>query len=466
MTQHEDRANPGAAGPDIEPGMPGFTPPSAEPSRAPVYWRSLEEYAGTSEFRQWAEREFPELATELDESYAEGGVSRRRFLQLMAASIALAGVAGVSGCRRNEERILPYNNKPADAVPGRAMYYATTMVLAGQPIGVLAETHEGRPTKIEGNPLHPASQGATHAFAQASVLDLYDPERSRRVLHKGQPARWKEDFLAFLEKHVPELRPGGGAKLAILSEDYASPAMEVLREHLAKAMPHATFHVYEPAWFTAGPQPACRLHDISSVDVILALDCDFLGLEDDGTRYQRQFASRRGVTKPEDGMNRLYVVEPCYTLTGVAADHHLRLKASAVGEYAKQLLAVLQGQAPQATAGVDPRWLSAVAGDLKSHPGKALVLVGRRQPQWVHEVAAAINQALGLPPARTDRALPAAASIADLAKRIAGGEVGTLLILGGNPAYDAPADLDFASLIRSRGSPATTISASALPRSR
>ena len=171
------------------------------PPRAPEYWRSIAQLQQAPESRAWLDHEFPMLAEDPRENDDRSEANRRQFLRLMAASLSLAGVTGLSGCRRPSEKILPYNRKPEYVIPGRPLYYATTMVMAGMPLGLLIETHEGRPTKVEGNPGHPLSLGATHAWAQASVLDLYDPDRSRLVIHDNKPSTWDE-FLVSLDRQI------------------------------------------------------------------------------------------------------------------------------------------------------------------------------------------------------------------------------------------------------------------------
>ncbi|GMU24315.1 MAG: hypothetical protein AMXMBFR13_43890 [Phycisphaerae bacterium] len=427
------------------------------------YWRSLEEYAATAdatatvnaattpESYAWAQREFPWLAEELGRSDA-AGVSRRRLLQMMGATLAMAGMAG---CRREEYRILPYGSKPPEIVPGKALYYATTLVIAGRPIGVLAETHEGRPTKLEGNPKHPASGGALPAFAQAAILDLYDPDRSRFVVHEGRPARWEEDFLPAFDALAARLRESRGTGLAILSEADASPAMRLLREHAAKTLPEASFHTYEPldgSWPDSSGM-ASASYDLSAADVILSLDCDLLGLEDDGVRHQRAFSAGRNVAKPGDRMNRLYVVEPHWTVTGIAADHRLRLPASGIAALAAALAAELRGGSPPSPrhdGDLPDAWIKAVAEDLKAHRGRCLVVAGRRQPPVVQAMARRLNRELGNVghTVRYARADASTGTLAELAERMRDGTVSTLLILGGNPVYDAPADLAFAALLK------------------
>ncbi|MCZ7648783.1 MAG: TAT-variant-translocated molybdopterin oxidoreductase [Planctomycetota bacterium] len=442
--------------------MSNETPPPVLPlPGAPSgqrYWRSLEEYADTPEFRAWAEREFPALSMELDRPDPTQGVGRRRFLQLMGASMALAGLTGLSGCRREEYKALPYKKKPPEIVPGVPLFYATSFVLAGRVTGILAETHEGRPTKLEGNPEHPNSLGALDGFGQASILELYDPDRSRQVWHKDQLARWESDFLPELDRLGAALRESGGEGLAVLSEAYASPALDLLREQFKATLGKASFHVHEPLEpgnpYAPGSWEA--RYELGQADVILALDADLLGLEDDGVRHKRGYASKRKVAKPGDTMNRLYVVEPHFTSTGSAADHRLRLKAGDVAGYAAALAKeILGGSAPPALASLntsfkgDAKWITAVAKDLQAHRGRCLIATGRRQPEAVHVLARLLNESLGNTGKTVSYRKPAfeASSLAELAEKLKAGAVRTLLILGGNPAYNAPADLGFKDLL-------------------
>ncbi len=404
--------------------------------RGKAWWRSVGDYADTPEFAKWAQNEFPAMAEELESRPA--GPSRRSFLQLMAASAALAGL-GLSGCRRPEDKIRPYNAKPNDMVLGKGMYYATTFVMAGKAMGVLAETHEGRPTKIEGNPKHPNSLGATDLFAQASVLDLYDPDRSRNFLHDGRVAS-RDEFLAFAASLAKQLKETQGNGLAILSEDSASPAVDMLLEHVRKAMPQAVICVYEP-FEAAGPK---AVYDLSKADVILSLDCDLLGTEDDGARNRQAFAAGRTVDQTQK-MNRLYVVEPSCTITGASGDHRFVCPAESVGDWGEYVLAALTGLS---TAGAYKQQADAVAADLKAAGPRALVVAGARQPEAVHLLAARINSVLGSQAVTWQQAPAGMISLSDLAKRLASGQAHTLLVLGGNPAYNAPADLDFVALLR------------------
>ena len=207
-------------------------------STGKTYWRSLDELAETPSFRRWVEQEFPRSMREL----LDGGIDRRRFLHLMAASLGLAGLAG---CRRPELTAAPYAKRPEEIIPGLPTFYATAMPRPGSAFPVLVESHEGRPTKIEGNPRHPDSGGASDAWALASVLDLYDPDRASGVLHQGRPSSWQE-FDAFGARHFASVRERKGRGLHLLSEDVASPSLDLLREHLRTVLPEARWHVFEP----------------------------------------------------------------------------------------------------------------------------------------------------------------------------------------------------------------------------
>ena len=372
--------------------------PTATPSGR-AYWRSLDQLADTPEFRDWVERRFPQSMREL----LSGVVDRRQFLQLMAASLGLAGLAG---CRRPELKALPYSKPPTEIVPGLPNFYATAIPHRGAFLPVLVETHEGRPTKIEGNPRHPDSGGSSDATAQASVLDLYDPDRAGPVLQKGQPATW-QDYDAFASKHYAAIRQKKGKGLRILADDLASPSLDLLRTHIQSVLPEAHWHVYDPIARSGERSGAAIAFDSQVIpryqfdraEVILSLDCDFLGLEENGTRHHRGFAKSRLSEGKTPSMNRLYVVESQFTITGGMADHRLRLPSSHVAEYtlalARELLAgekvsplpgSSQAALRQALASFqpllkfDPQWIREVAADLRAHPGKGILIAGRRQP--------------------------------------------------------------------------------------
>jgi molybdopterin-containing oxidoreductase family iron-sulfur binding subunit len=420
------------------------------------YWRSLEEVSGTPEFRAWLEREFPEGASELPSD----GFSRRNFLRIMGASLALAGI-GLSGCRRPEAHLVPYTKTPEWLVPGRHLRYATFMPRrrGGMPLHVT--TYNGRPTKAEGNPLHPCSGGATDAFAQASVLEMYDPERSRRFL-KGGVGAPEADFFAELEKLRVAWASDKGRSLAFLVDGAESPTRERLRRLILAQFPEAAWCVEEPlspghdalAWEVAYGPGLAPVPQFGKAEVVLSLECDFLGNEDEGgLAAVREFTAARKVEKPGDKMNRLYAVESRFTLTGAMADHRLRMPSSQVGSVAsavaRELSALSSGGAPPADSGATPAWIREVARDLWEHRGRSLVVAGLLQPPAVHVLAAMVNEALGntgatLKLARRERA--PSLRLAELAARVREGKVASLVILGGNPAYNAPADLGWEKL--------------------
>ena len=368
-------------------------------ARGPVFWRSLEELAETDEFQHYLHREFPESASEWDES-----TSRRQFLGLMAASLALAGVTGCG--IQPQETIVPYVEQPEKVVPGKPLYYATSLPLYGnRAFGVLVETHEGRPTKVEGNPDHPASLGGTDALAQAAILSLYDPDRSQVVTQNGRISTW-DDFLLAVSKLRIGQKEKKGAGLRLLTGAVTSPTLASLIRALLKEFPGATWHQYEAVSRDRG-RAGARLafgrdvdpvHHLDRADVILALDADFLAWNPARVPDARAFTARR---EPGDGKrsNRLYVAEPTPTITGAMADHRLPATSRQVGEIA---LAVAVGlgvpdSTTTATAdGPDKQWVNAVVADLKRAPkGSTLVLVGEAQPAEIHALAHAMNEALG-----------------------------------------------------------------------
>lgn len=426
-------------------------------SGQPTMWRSLAELEGSAAFDEVLEREFPREAA----SYEEGGLSKRDFLKLMGASLALAGLAG---CRRPEAYMVPFNQDVEWQVPGKFLYYATAMPLRDGAMPLIATTVDGRPTKLEGNPLHPFSNGGTDAFAQASLLDLYDPHRAKAMKEHGAEAT-PQAFEKYLQKLAQDRAEG----LAFLVERKNSPTRDRLRAELETRFPDMLWCEYEPlggetraaeaAAFGAGVKVVPQFE---RADVILALDSDFLNATDQGVGYAAGFFSRRNPDQKGASMNRLYVVENHFTVTGGMADHRHRCPASLIGEFACRLaekiiagpssgaLSSVLEKCPRATASFDERWIAECAADLLANPGRTIVTVGSLQPAWVHSLAFAINEALGnlnatLLGAATDEMRTR--SIGELAGAIEAGSVKTLFILGGNPAYNAPADLGFSDLL-------------------
>jgi molybdopterin-containing oxidoreductase family iron-sulfur binding subunit len=420
-----------------------------------TYWRSLAQIEGRPEARDFLEREFPEGASELPD-----GITRRDMMMLLGASLSLAGVAG---CRRPVEEIVPYVTAPEEIVPGIPRYYATTMPFRRSAYGLVVESHEGRPTKIEGNPSHPSTLGASSSLVQASVLGLYDPDRSQSVTLKGARKSWNDFVTAWgqlAEAHTAD----GGASLAVLSESFSSPTLARLVSELRNRSPKlqwATYDAVSDESRLAGLRHATGrdLDLVLRLDraaVILALDADPLLTDPEMIRHARGFADGRRAGASGGAMNRLYAVEGVYSLTGAMADHRLRLESRQIAPFLGALAARLGAPGARSftgagVAGVDARWIDAVAKDLAANRGKGLIVAGERQPPAVHAAVCALNTHLGNTGATVsyhetkDAALPSVSSLTSLVSSMKAGAVQTLVILGGNPVFDAPADLDFAS---------------------
>ncbi|MGH9346762.1 MAG: TAT-variant-translocated molybdopterin oxidoreductase, partial [Vicinamibacterales bacterium] len=325
-----------------------------EGTRGREYWRSLEALAGTPEFHEYLHREFPENASEwLDP------VGRRGFLKLMGASLALAGVSACT--RQPDELIVPYVRQPEEIVPGKPLFFATAMPLAGAGLGLLVESHEGRPTKVEGNPDHPSSRGATDIFAQAAILDLYDPDRAQTITHLGE-IRPFGSFVAAMRAVVTAQQGKQGAGLRILTETVASPTMAAQIREILTRMPLAKWHQWEPAGrhnaregsrFAFGEYVEAQ-YAVEKADVLLSLDADFLCAGPGGVKHARAFASRRRIEGDASRMNRLYAVESTPTNTGTKADHRLPLRASEIEPFARAL--ATQVGAGRAPAEVPEAW--------------------------------------------------------------------------------------------------------------
>jgi molybdopterin-containing oxidoreductase family iron-sulfur binding subunit len=426
-------------------------------ARGKRYWRSLEELADSPAFQEMMRLEFPEQADVWPNAF-----SRRKFLSLMGASLALAGLSGCSVHPAPTGTIVPYVRAPEEMVPGRPLFFATTMTYAGPSVGLLVESHEGRPTKIEGNPEHPASLGATDLFHQASVLTFYDPDRSQTVTQLGQTRTW-DDFAIELREAMGHERDRQGSRLRILTESVYSPTLARQLEDLLKDLPEAKWHQYEPvnrdtAFHGAQQafgQPVTVRYDFTKADVVVSLDADFLTCGPGNLRYVADFMSRRRVRADKQDahqadMNRLYVLETMVTCTGAKADHRLAVRTSEIERFARALGGRMGWETGVALDGEHGKWVSAIAEDLKAHRGRSIVLAGNRQPPIVHLLAHAINNELGnvgktvfytdpIEARPTDQTQ----SLRELVDAMNHGDVENLLILGGNPVYSAPADLDF-----------------------
>ncbi len=420
----------------------------------PEYCRSLEELAGTPEFREMLHREFPKGASEWVES-----VSRRGFLQLMGASLALAGMTGCT--KLPLEPIVPYVKQPEDVIPGRPMFYATAATLSGYASPILVESHLGRPTKIEGNAKHPASLGGTDIYTQASILGMYDPDRSQTIMHLGDVNSWSE-FVKQIKGPLAVQKGLGGAGIRILTQTISSPTLADQLRAFLKMYPQAKWHVYEPvnrdnalegARLAFG-QPVETRYDFTKADVIVSLEADFLYAGFPGnTRYIRDFASRRN---PDGNMSRFYAIENTPTSTGAKADHRLPVRAGEIERWASVLAGLLKENGGPGREGSEKgRFHTALATDLQSHKGSSVIVVGDHLPPSVHAMAHGMNSVLGNVGKTIVYADPVDAnpvnqmeSLRDLVADMRAGKVDLLVIMGGNPVFDAPADLGFADALK------------------
>lgn len=389
-----------------------------------------------------------------DEQPNEG--TRRRFLEVMGASIALAAGAGCT--RPTTEFLMPYVNAPEQAIPGIPKYYATAAVVNGISQGVIVETHLGRPTKVEGNPSHPASLGATNVLSQACILDLYDPFRSKDIMLRNEVTSWDAFTLAFVEAWRP-IRDAKGKGLSLLTETVISPSLGSQIAKVLAKFPEVKWHQYDPA----GPHCAREgaqiafgrylntYYRLENADVILSLDSDFLASGPASTRYAHDFAFGRRVRGSDTRMNRLYVAESSLSSTGGKADHRIQLRYAEISRFAVELAAAIGVPVTGLPAGQGTaKWMVPLVRDLLAHRGRSAILAGENQPPALHALVHAMNTALGnvgQTVIYTDplevRAEDQIASLKALAGDMEEGEVKALVILGGNPVYNVPADVDF-----------------------
>jgi molybdopterin-containing oxidoreductase family iron-sulfur binding subunit len=412
------------------------------------YWRSIDELADTAEFQAAVEKEFPSSAQEWVDP-----VSRRGFMKLMGASMALAGLAGCT--KQPDEPIYPYVKAPEDLILGKPMYFATAHPFTTGAVPLLVKSDQFRPIKIDGNPEHPYNQGGSDPYTQGTLLALYDPDRSKHVSYRGEDREWAELIVELREAAIASK---DGTGIYFLSSAVTSPTLaRQVKEALTK-YPKAKFVQYEPTvagtWLEFAPGIQ---YDLAAADVIVSLDADFLS----GASYPgfhklvHDYAARR---KTPENLNRLYAVESSTTTTGMKAEHRLGLRASEVPAFAVALAAAVgaSGAVAPSYAWTDEqkKFLAALATDLKAHAGKSAVIPGLYQDPSVYALALAMNQALGnigktvFIASEPVNPIPSKSQIADMKALVAdlnAGQVNWLVILSGNPIYTAPADLEFAA---------------------
>jgi len=420
------------------------------------YWRSLEELADSPAFQEFVSREYPQQAEEWNDP-----IERRTFIKLMGASLALAGL---SGCVfQPPEKIVPYVKQPEEEVPGKALFFATAAPLLGAATPILVRSNEGRPTKIEGNPDHPNNRpgdfpvddpardprgsSATDIFTQASILSLYDPDRSDSLTYREDIRTWTS-FVGEMRTVLDEQRPKQGAGVRFLTETITSPSIGTQIKELLQALPQAKWHQYEPANrdnARAGAvmslgQPVNITYRFDLADRVLSLDSDFLSCLPGSLRYARDFAAKRRVTEENKEMNRLYVVETTPSNTGAKADHNWSVRPSEFEGIARAISSGSGG----------PDWAQAIARDLNQHKGASIVIAGDQQSPIIHAIAHAMNSTLGNVGKTVFYSEPLEVnsvdqrqSLTDLIKDIDAGVVELLVILGGNPVYNTPSDLRF-----------------------
>lgn len=426
----------------------------SEEVKSPNYWKSLGELAKNDEYEKFVEREFPENATELNDK-----VSRRSFLRVMGASIALAGFAA---CRRPVQKILPYTKMPEDVVPGDPMYYASAMPFQDALTGIVVENHEGRPGKIEGNEMHPASHGNTSIFGQAEILQMFDPDRSRYVRKDGERSSVSA-FAEFCSEHFSN----SDQNIAFVTESNSSHTYNRLKEQAMDKFSNAQWITYEPfgednaleGTNIAFGQRLRTFNKFNEANVIVSFDDDFLNPAADKNSVEntKRFTDGRKVESPEDGMNRFYAVESTFTITGSNADNRLRIKSGEIAHFIYALAAELSNSVSglSAFSGVsnkfsDHEWIPVLAEELLENRGESILTVGREHSPELHATVAAMNAALGNAGQTVDYlevpyidGQSNRDAFIGLVDDLNSGDIDTVVMVGTNPAFTAPADLNF-----------------------
>jgi len=463
---------------ESQPLLPGQGGITGSLGQGKKYWKSLDELSQSSEYRQFVEREFPENASELLDP-----VSRRSFLGLMASSMALAGLTGCKAIRRPEDPILAYNNQPEHVLPGKPLFFASSLSVGPEVGGVLAESHQGRPTKIEGNPQHPANQGSAHRFHQASILQMYDPDRSQKPMFNNQASDWNS-FMAALAPVMVSHMIGKGKGLVFVSEYLTSPTAHRLKQGILARFPEAKWITSESIPYAKealGVESITGSRSVAQYQFQAALriasfDCDFLGKEPQSLVYTRAYSRTRS---PERGeISRLYIVESDHTLTGGRADHRLALKPSqiplALAALTQKLLSTSGASVPAALstqllnalkkqASLLPpehnSWIETLAQDLLAHKGQSVVCTGKYQDPQIHALGYLCNfilLALGKTVNYTKLASLEFNTVASnpfepleqLYTSIGNNQVETLIFINTNPVYTNPNQLKWQETLK------------------
>jgi MoCo/4Fe-4S cofactor protein with predicted Tat translocation signal len=418
------------------------------------YWKALEQLAETPEFQKWVDDEFPHRSTLLN-------MDRRSFIKFMGAGMMLAGLSA-SGCRKlPEERLVPFVAGPEDRLAGKAVYYSSIANLGGYAMGVKVKTNEGRPVKLDGNPNHPASLGALDAKTQARILDLYDPDRLRMPIHRGESDSWKS-FLSHARKTLDGLAANGGSGIALVTEAVGSPTMRAQIAQFRAKYPLATWVQHEPANSRNASLGATNafgtavdtVYDFSKARVVLSLDSNVMMEGPGAVRYQHDIMAGRDLSGGASTMNRIYAVECAPTTIGVVADHRVPLRASQVPAFAKALAGRLGvsgvGSSPLPT-GFAEKWMSALVADLLANRGSSAVVTGAHQSADVHALVQAINAHLGnfgQTVSHIPTLVPSSGNLGSLVSAMDSGQVQALFILGANPVYSSSPTLGFAEALK------------------
>ncbi len=427
--------------------------------KGPELWRSLEELSDSEEFQEYLHKEFPRQAAPL-----ESAVDRRGFLKFLGASLALAGLTACARPLSAAEKVVPYVRQPEQIVPGRPLFYASAISSSGYAEGVLVESHQGRPTKLEGNPDHPASLGATTAVTQAAILSLYDPDRSQQVLQNGNTSDWNS-FAAAAQASLEA--SGDGTGVVIVTEPVTSPSLAAQLNAFLEAWPEARWlqydstgmrRIYEGTELAWG-EALMPSFNLESADVIVSFGADFISDWPGRLRYANHLSARRRIRNADDAMSRLYVFEPTPTPLGSIADHRVPVGdadlVALITAVAVSLGVSVDGATAEAPASVDAALVSAMVADLSATPGRSLVVGSQYLPAEAQALVHAINDVLGntgftvsylSPP---EAVAPVGDPLPELVQDIEAGNVSALFLLGVNPVHTAPAALNFASAISS-----------------